>query len=499
MEVNTFYILLAVLFSIISIVTFIVVATFSKKLTIFSLFLTLIGIVGYNIVFVIEEMETRIYLDEPVFFWVFLIGMFCLAMNIIFAFWAVTIHARRKKLIFSAKEKYFKKYFGLIAHNDCMLLFNVKIRKILNNNHNFINRKAIYKLLRKEENPVFNLIVDGNEVEFNLEKKEIFYKDKLVGYAFVGSQDLLTKILVGHDTLDDKNILNKSALNAFDLTFDMSKDTVMYFDFKLEKYVLSNSMKVLLQEKDNYLTESKYQEKIVSSDLAIYLKREFNSDFINKYEYRVKTDKGILKFEELIYKDKDINYDIVRLSSRPHTEIIYLTKLNLAEDIKRNYLENNEFILITVELKTIAKIYVSDKQLGDLLTKNYFIILKEQYLPNKVYQLGKNQFAFLVSKDDGMRIKTDLENNCSLLTSMEIMLDDEKILVENIVSFIHANDIEEKIAANLIKIALEELYITSDADEEEPYSIYQSSNRDEYYKYEDMIIDLNDDDLDEFL
>ncbi|MFA6827784.1 MAG: hypothetical protein WCR64_05000, partial [Bacilli bacterium] len=113
--------------------------------------------------------------------------------------------------------------------------------------------------------------------------------------------------------------------------------------------------------------------------------------------------------------------------------------------------------------------------------------------------LENNQFAFLLNIDEGTRIKTDLENNCSLLTSMEIMLDNEKILIENVVSFIYANDIEEKTADNLIRIAINEIYMIRDSENTELYSIYQVPKKDEEYKFEDMIIDLNDDDLDEFL
>ncbi|HHX78419.1 MAG TPA: hypothetical protein GX695_01540 [Acholeplasmataceae bacterium] len=499
MPVNTYYLLLSILFSIISIVTFIVIATFSKKLTILSLFFTVIGIVGYNLVFVIKDFQTIQFLDKDLSFWSFLFGMLCLMFNLIISFFAVSIHVRRKKLIFGAKEKYLNKYFCLVAHNDNMLLFNVKIRNILNDENNRHNKRDIYKLLKKEEKPSFTLVVDGKEENVKLKKKEILYKEKLVGYAFVGSEGLLSKILTECEKFEENNILNKSFLGVFDLSLDMSKDIVMYYDFKINKYVLSKSMRDLLQEKDNYLIDSKYQEKIVSSDLAIYLKKEFNSEFINKYEYRVKTEKGILKFEELVYKDKDTSYDIVRLSSRTHTEVNYLTKANLISDINLNYLDNIEFILVVIELRTIAKILVSDKELGELLTKDYFMLLKDEYLQNKVYKLDKSQFAFLLNKEDGMRIKTDLENNCSLLTSMEIMFDEEKILIENTVSFVNSQYIDEKSADKLINIGLNELYVTSDPYKGEAYSIYQPVKEDGDYRFEDMIIDLNDDDLDEFL
>ena len=177
----------------------------------------------------------------------------------------------------------------------------------------------------------------------------------------------------------------------------------------------------------------------------------------------------------------------------------YLSKTNLKEDIEKYYSNNSEFIFIYIDLKTITKTLVFDKELGDLLTKNYFILLKDKYLDNKVYRLENNQFAFLLNIDEGTRIKTDLENNCSLLTSMEIMLDNEKILIENVVSFIYANDIEEKTADNLIRIAINEIYMIRDSENTELYSIYQVPKKDEEYKFEDMIIDLNDDDLDEFL
>ena len=98
-----------------------------------------------------------------------------------------------------------------------------------------------------------------------------------------------------------------------------------------------------------------------------------------------------------------------------------------------------------------------------------------------------------------MRIKTDLENNCSLLTSMEIMFDEEKILIENTVSFVNSQYIDEKSADKLINIGLNELYVTSDPYKGEAYSIYQPVKEDGDYRFEDMIIDLNDDDLDEFL
>ncbi|MDD5183575.1 MAG: hypothetical protein PHU02_05345, partial [Bacilli bacterium] len=355
------------------------------------------------------------------------------------------------------------------------------------------------KLLKKADKPKFNLFVENNNVVFELEKKDLFYKEKLVGFAYVGSYDLLTKILTDYERKEENKGFNKSSSQFFNLSFDMSSETVMYFDFELGKYVLSNYMKELLNEKDNYLSEEKYQEKIVSSDLVIYLKKEYQSEFINKYEYRVKTEKGILKFEELVYKDNNKNYDIIRPSSRSHTEVNYLSKTNLKEDIEKYYSNNSEFIFIYIDLKTITKTLVFDKELGDLLTKNYFILLKDKYLDNKVYRLENNQFAFLLNIDEGTRIKTDLENNCSLLTSMEIMLDNEKILIENVVSFIYANDIEEKTADNLIRIAINEIYMIRDSENTELYSIYQVPKKDEEYKFEDMIIDLNDDDLDEFL
>lgn len=499
MTVNTYYILLSILFSLISIATFIVVATFSKKLTFFSLFSTVIGIIGYNIVFVFRELETIQFLSQNLCFWTFLGGMIFLVINLILVLFAVRIHSKRKKLIFSAKEKYYNKYFCLLAKNDNMLLFNHKIKKILSNEQNITKRKDIYKLLKKADKPKFNLFVENNNVVFELEKKDLFYKEKLVGFAYVGSYDLLTKILTDYERKEENKGFNKSSSQFFNLSFDMSSETVMYFDFELGKYVLSNYMKELLNEKDNYLSEGKYQEKIVSSDLVIYLKKEYQSEFINKYEYRVKTEKGILKFEELVYKDNNKNYDIIRPSSRSHTEVNYLSKTNLKEDIEKYYSNNSEFIFIYIDLKTITKTLVFDKELGDLLTKNYFILLKDKYLDNKVYRLENNQFAFLLNIDEGTRIKTDLENNCSLLTSMEIMLDNEKILIENVVSFIYANDIEEKTADNLIRIAINEIYMIRDSENTELYSIYQVPKKDEEYKFEDMIIDLNDDDLDEFL
>lgn len=494
MPVNTYYILLDILFSLVSIATFIIVATFSRKLTLFSLFFTVIGIIGYNIVFVFEKAETIQFLNYDLSFWVFLGGMVCLVVNYLLAFWAVSIHSKRKKLIKVAKEQYYNKYFALVAKNDGQLLFNIKIRKVLNDSINKTNKRKICKLLKHEEQPSFKLFYENEEVEFNLDKQEIFCKDKVVGYAFVGSYDALAKILTPVDKTSEKI---KKVISFFDLSFNMEKDAIMYFDFDKDHYVLSNSMKELLQEEENQLIDAKYQEKIVASDLAIYFKKAFNTEFINKYEYRVKTKEGILKFEEFTYQDKENSYDIVRISNRAQTDINFSSRLNLIEDVKKNYLDNLEFVLIALELNSIAKI--ADKQLANLLIKNYFMLLKDEYLQNKVYKLEKEIYALLLNKDEAMRIKTDLENNCSPLVSMRIMVDEEEQVIENNVSFILANHLEEKTGENLIKVALNEIFIISESKEMKVYSIYKNDSRDSGYSFEDMVIDLSDDDLAEFL
>lgn len=378
-------------------------------------------------------------------------------------------------------------FYKLFVSDDTKLSrWKKNIKGFIINDDELTYNEFINYVNRTTEKISVNVKLQDNEFPLELIKEPILSENSIIGYVLTSVQT---------SKLSEKLSLS--------ICFDMFNEPISYFDKVSDSYIMSKQMARLLKQSSTIISRNTFTSLIISEDLPIYHNRNISPEKVNKYIFRLKTVNGIEWFEELLYQENSIEYDLIKRARLENFKFKFLSKNNLIEDLKSLFLTNDKFGLAIISLNSILKYNREDNQLSQLLISKYFNKLNETSLHgrNKVYKLGNIEYAIIFNNQaDYDTLVRDLSNNISDLLSLDVFVNEIKYKLENSVGLVNALSINDKTPENLIKAGLDALYLATDVNYPKRFSIYfPSNNKDKDYRFEDCKIDLSDKFLDDLV
>ncbi|HHU20859.1 MAG TPA: hypothetical protein GXZ51_00230 [Acholeplasma sp.] len=439
----------------------------------------------------IEIFETRI----DVIIFIFAYGLILMAVQIAILVNMLVNEKKDSKLIEQAKLLH-PECQGVIRGKRIIFLESyyqklpykqneIKVAKI---NNEKVRKNKFYRALKEKDVFLLYLELKNKVLEVNYKKENIIVDEEVVGKAIYVN-------ILKEGKKDEYVKLNPFKVEDLVIYANLQKEITMFFDQEINSYRLSENMAHLLGTKE-IITEKAYQEIILASDLPIYLNKEFSKEKPSTYNYRVNSINGIDWVEQSTFFANGRYYDIIKLAKRPQTHYHYLGLGSLEEALKQA--KDKKIALVLLSFTSLRKYLKQDQRLFESIVHEYFQnVLKEE----TIYKLANLEYAFLIEdKEVYDALLLNLNNEASKLLEAEVYVYENKYEVKNNLAVILNTDLAPD--EDIIKEGLDLLALSKDAKFNKPYSIYVKKEvvvPEAGYDFKSLKIDLNDDDLDEYL
>src|SRR5690554_728102 len=393
-------------------------------------------------------------------------------------------YSQKLEEIFKAqKQKHEQFQLKSIRHNDK----EIKIKKL---------EKALAKAEVDKVHKFVFTYANNFVLDLEVVKREILNKkDKVVGYVLVDN----TKV-DGYRTEASKEF--KRYLFIY---LDLLEKPIAYLDEDSGAYVLSNSLRKLMNSDQNELTPYELRDYMHPEDIFSYETKKDEDHKINQLFYRLRCGDDYLWFEESSGTFFGKNFILTRrVDSYTMVERLNFGGYKAMVKAVSHLTESNAiFSIAMLSFANIDELVSKRGQvLTDILINKFFIKIINGPLKSvvEIFKIGNNDYALIIEGDEYFDlIVHDLTTNSSDLLHQGININRSTIHLSAQIGLVFSKDFEEASAREIIKTGLTTLKEASDPDFLNDYSIYQPADIVEVeYDLDDLGIDL-DEDLSEFL
>ena len=353
------------------------------------------------------------------------------------------------------------------------------------------------KHLRQYDEKEFNLVIEFNDFrkeEFTVTKTRITEKGKLLGYILVDKKPTAAEVYqIGS---------NKEFKLQLYQYFNSLNEAVGYYDNDINNYRLTEQMANRLGITDLVVDLETLKQFICEEDYTNFEKELKQEKGTVSYRYRLKTVSGLQWHEEVRTVVDGIIYSVFRKLELTPTKVVMNTKQNLEEDIDKLFASESEFGAMYLAMsKVIDIINQSGLDFANMVVDNYFGYITEEVLSKetKIYRLSDYEFAVVI---DDLTKYDELVRNISANTSPLIKYDlfygSTKYKLNNNIGLATSKDCLVRNSEELVKALEEAIELAMDEKYKKDFSIYVSKSiKDENYKFEDHVVDIDNKFLDE--
>lgn len=320
-----------------------------------------------------------------------------------------------------------------------------------------VMKKIINYSAKLNEAVDYKFIFDNNlEVIIRMVKKEIQYKEKLIGY-------ILLDPIVTNEYNEDYNDLKRS----FYIYLDLLDEPLAYFDEEQKAYVASRNLMHYLQTENNTIPLEQLRQIMHKDDLGIFDSRQIEANKYQKIQYRLLTANGYAWFEEGFGSFFGKKYIVTKKINAEESNAINIgTYKNYVAKIEENISNNLVFSIALLNLHTVPEL-ISEygKDFANLVLNRYFEKISSGVLKDRlsIYKVSNTEFALIIEGEEYYDVVVrDLHSNSSNLLSQEIVINKNKVVVKAHVAMVLSKQVANLDAQKIMKVAFETIKEASD-------------------------------------
>ena len=353
------------------------------------------------------------------------------------------------------------------------------------------------RYLRQYDEKEFNIVIEFNDFrkeEFTVTKTRITEKGKVLGYILVDKKPTAAEVYqIGS---------NKEFKLQLYQYFNSLNEAVGYYDNDINNYRLTEKMANRLGITELVIDLDTLKQFISEDDLVNFEKEFKQEKGTVSYRYRLKTVSGLQWHEEVRTVVDGIVYSVFRKLELTPTKVVMNTKQNLEDDMNKLLETEEEFGTMYLAInKVIDIINASGLDFANMVVDNYFGYILEEVLnkDTKIYRLSDFEFAIIINDltkyDELVR---NISANTSPLIKYDLFYGSTKYKLNNNIGLATSKDVLVRSSDALIKALEEALSLAMNEKYHKDFSIYVSKSiKDENYKFEDHVVDIDNKFLDE--
>lgn len=462
-----------------------------KKISLLSVVSVLLSCIPFVFMRNIKPIQRNVNLKNTLLLVNIALMMVTILLHYVFLFVSIYKNKKVKETLGAAHAKTNESVYGILNAKGDIIYITEHFKKLFKNEGNWYKQVSKFELNYQEmklselKNKIKELKSEcyldiypfsQPKISLHLVKNPFFNENKLSGY------------LLETDGAEKKQGSKENESTT--IWFEMLNEPLMYYDHYSLRYILTKPMAKLLKA-EKTITEQQFSTLILSDDLAVHSKKNSNEKKI----YRLKTINGIEWFEEIVQVIDNIEYVIIKRAEIGNFKYKTLTKTNLIEDLKIQLHNPQPFSLVIISINSILKYHQMDSELAEILLSKYFYKLNEGTLKGRyrIYKLGNIEYAFIFNNQEEYEVLLrNLKNNMSDFLASFVHVNEVKYKIENAVGLVSNNQLQEQTPEACIKAGLEALYLATDSNYKNNYSIYLRNSHHVDFEFKDVKIELED-------
>ncbi len=253
---------------------------------------------------------------------------------------------------------------------------------------------------------------------------------------------------------------------AFDKYLDTIDEPLGFYDARINGYHLTKGMRELIDIKSRTLSVDEYKNFIVEDDSNVYEGLLKQKSAKAKYRYRLRTNSGIIWFEEVKHLEKD---DVIATFHKEqiNPEAIF-DRNDLELELSRLISVGEEFgmtlILVTNNQNLIKHL---GKEAANAVIENYLrSVQKDLFKQNdSIYKISSREYCILTTDVDVYRDNIHMvKSKNSELLELETDYEGKKYFVTNVLGFVHSESVSEKNSLEYVEAGRLALYIATNKE-----------------------------------